>query len=181
MPALTTVRELVAAAGVTKPVLYYYFGSKEGLYLEIMNGIVKQFDQRVEELEVANGTVRQRLVHFFAGMFAAARENLPVVRLAFSIYYGPPQGAPFFDFEAYHEKFFKTVLELVKQGIKAGEFWAGNAEYMAWAVIAAISLANELELAHPDDGLGRRGLARVLKLVLRGIVNQRPKTRVKRA
>ena len=34
--AATTVREIVAAAGVTKPVLYYYFGSKEGLYLEIM-------------------------------------------------------------------------------------------------------------------------------------------------
>ncbi|MEW6332658.1 MAG: helix-turn-helix domain-containing protein, partial [Thermodesulfobacteriota bacterium] len=32
----TTVRELVAAAGVTKPVLYYYFGSKEGLFLELM-------------------------------------------------------------------------------------------------------------------------------------------------
>ncbi len=31
--AATTVREIVAAVGVTKPVLYYYFGSKEGLYL----------------------------------------------------------------------------------------------------------------------------------------------------
>ena len=32
----TTVRELVEAAGATKPVLYYYFGSKEGLFLELM-------------------------------------------------------------------------------------------------------------------------------------------------
>ncbi len=27
----TSVREIVEAAGVTKPTLYYYFGSKEGL------------------------------------------------------------------------------------------------------------------------------------------------------
>src|SRR3954454_15200663 len=27
----TSVREIVAAAGVTKPTLYYHFGSKEGL------------------------------------------------------------------------------------------------------------------------------------------------------
>ncbi|MCE1227092.1 MAG: TetR/AcrR family transcriptional regulator, partial [Geobacteraceae bacterium] len=30
--AATSVRELVEAAGVTKPVLYYYFKNKEGLY-----------------------------------------------------------------------------------------------------------------------------------------------------
>jgi len=32
------VREIVAAAGVTKPVLYYYFRNKEGIYLELMQG-----------------------------------------------------------------------------------------------------------------------------------------------
>jgi AcrR family transcriptional regulator len=34
--AATSVREIVEAAGVTKPVLYYYFQSKEGLYLAIL-------------------------------------------------------------------------------------------------------------------------------------------------
>ena len=33
----TSVREIVAAADVTKPVLYYYFRNKEGLYLEQKN------------------------------------------------------------------------------------------------------------------------------------------------
>jgi AcrR family transcriptional regulator len=32
----TSVQEIVAAAGVTKPVLYYYFRNKEGLYLELL-------------------------------------------------------------------------------------------------------------------------------------------------
>jgi len=32
----TSVREIVEAAGVTKPVLYYYFQSKEGIYLAIL-------------------------------------------------------------------------------------------------------------------------------------------------
>jgi hypothetical protein len=32
----TSVREIVAAAGVTRPVLYYYFRNKEGIYLELL-------------------------------------------------------------------------------------------------------------------------------------------------
>ena len=35
--ATTSVREIVARAGVTKPVLYYYFGNKEGLLQAILD------------------------------------------------------------------------------------------------------------------------------------------------
>ena len=34
--ASTSVREIVARAGVSKPVLYYYFQSKEGLYYALL-------------------------------------------------------------------------------------------------------------------------------------------------
>jgi TetR/AcrR family transcriptional regulator len=33
----TSVREIVEQAGVSKPVLYYYFNSKEGLFLAILD------------------------------------------------------------------------------------------------------------------------------------------------
>ena len=35
--ASTSVREIVARAGVTKPVLYYYFKNKEGLLRSILD------------------------------------------------------------------------------------------------------------------------------------------------
>ena len=41
----TTVREIVADAGVTKPVLYYYFGNKEGIYLELFEDPFRQFEE----------------------------------------------------------------------------------------------------------------------------------------
>ena len=46
--ASTTVREIVEAAGVTKPVLYYYFPNKEGIYLEMMRGAWDRFDALLE-------------------------------------------------------------------------------------------------------------------------------------
>jgi TetR/AcrR family transcriptional regulator len=179
--AAATVREIVEAAGVTKPILYYYFRNKEGVYLEILRCGFRDFEKLLESCRIYKGNVKERILRLAAETHKLWCSHIEAARLMQSIYYGPPQGAPFFDFDVYHDKFFRTVLDLVKEGVKTGEFKVGNAEYMAWAVIAAISLANELELAHPDGGLGRRGLAQVLRLVLRGIANERPKTRIKRA
>ena len=47
--AATTVREIVERAGVTKPVLYYYFRSKEGIYLDLMREPFSEFAALVEE------------------------------------------------------------------------------------------------------------------------------------
>ena len=45
--AATTVREIVKAAGVTKPVLYYYFRNKEGIFLELMRATYVKFNSLV--------------------------------------------------------------------------------------------------------------------------------------
>lgn len=177
--AAATVREIVQAAGVTKPILYYYFGNKEGVYLEILTTVFREFDQLLEDSQHYRGSSRERLLQLANQTHSLFCARIEVARLMQSIYYGPPQGAPFFDFDVFHDKYFKTVLVLVKQGIKSREFRSGNAEYMTWAIIGAISLANELVLAHPNDGLGHQGLTEVLKLVFRGIVAERREVRSK--
>jgi AcrR family transcriptional regulator len=179
--AAASVREIVEAAGVTKPILYYYFGSKEGVYLEILQSGFRDFNRLLEQARSYRGSVKAQILQLADETHRLWCSHIEAARLMQSIYYGPPQGAPFFNFDVYHEKFYKTVRNLVERGIKGGELRAANPEYMTWAVIAAISLANELELAHPDDGLGRRGLSELLKLVFKGIANERPKARVKKA
>ena len=63
--AATTVREIVAAVGVSKPVLYYYFGSKEGIFFELMREPFRKFDAVLEESEKDGGSARERLLHLF--------------------------------------------------------------------------------------------------------------------
>jgi len=167
--AATTVREIVAAAGVTKPVIYYYFGSKEGLYLEIMNGISALFDQRLEELEVASGTVRERLVHFFAGMLASARENLAVVRLAFSIYYGPPQGAPFIDFHRFFDQTLARVDALIAEGMQLGEIRSAPRKPLVWALVGSYHTILEEQVCRTPARIDRDGLIQVINMILDGV------------
>jgi TetR/AcrR family transcriptional regulator len=176
----TTVREIVAAAGVTKPVLYYYFRNKEGIYLELIRGAFAKFDALLDSSRGQRGSVTERLLHLSDQVFSLFMENIEVVRLMYSIYYGPPQGAPFFDFDTYHLKFQDAIRRLVKEGIRKGEFHTGNANDMVWAVIGAVNVAMEVRLCHPEMGMERKRLVRILRLILQGISAQRARQEEKR-
>jgi TetR/AcrR family transcriptional regulator len=167
--AAATVREIVGAAGVTKPVLYYYFRNKEGIYLELMRQAFARLDELIAGSVGERGSATQKLLRLCDRTYTLFMENVKLARVMYSIYYGPHQGAPFFDFDAYHLKFQEAVRGLVQEGIRNGEFRKGNSEDMTWAILGAINVAMEVHLGHIELELGREGLARVLKLILQGI------------
>jgi AcrR family transcriptional regulator len=176
----TTVREIVAAAGVTKPVLYYYFRNKEGIYIELIRGAFAKFDALLDASRTQRGSATERLLHLSDQAFSLFMENIEVARLMYSIYYGPPQGAPFFDFDTYHTKLHDAIRRLVKEGIRKGEFHTGNANDMMWALLGAVNVAMEVRLCHPEIGMERKRLVRILRLILQGISSQRARQEEKR-
>ena len=167
--AATTVREIVGAAGVTKPVLYYYFRNKEGIYLELMQQAFAKMEDLVAISLEDQGSPTQKLLTFSDRAYSLFMENIKAVRLMYAIYYGPHQGAPFFDFDAYHLKFLEAIRRLIEEGIRKGEFHKGNAGDITWLILGAINVVMEAHLGHPEMGIGREGLARVLNLIFRGI------------
>lgn len=166
----TTVRELCEAAGISRPVLYYYFKSKEGLYLELMKGAYATFESTVSDLTAYSGSARERIIHFCEGVFDTAISNLPMVRLIYSIYYGPPQGAPSYNLDQYFERMLEVVSGLVQLGIEQGEIRTGNIVDMAWAIMSCQNTALEEQLCHPQSPrIDRAGMTRMLNLLFSGI------------
>jgi TetR/AcrR family transcriptional regulator len=166
----TTVREIVTATGVTKPVLYYYFHNKEGLYLELMRGAFSKLDALLDTTGKYEGRAEQKLKQLCAQFFPLFQENIKIVQIMYSIYYGPHQGAPFFDFDSYHLKFHQTVQRIVEEGVRKKEFIDGNASEMSWLILGAVNITMELELAHPEWRLGQDGLMRMLDLIFQGLI-----------
>jgi TetR/AcrR family transcriptional regulator len=164
----TTVREIVAFAGVTKPVLYYYFRNKEGIYIELIRGAFAKFDALLDETRKERGKSIERLLRFSDRVFALFMENIKVARLMYSIYYGPPQGAPFFDFDALHLRLQEAVRSLIRKGIRQGELPKGNVEDRVWIILGAVNMAMEINLSHPERAIDRKGFVRILNLILRG-------------
>jgi AcrR family transcriptional regulator len=171
--AATTVREIVNRAGVTKPVLYYYFRNKEGIYLDLMREPFGRFTAIVEETLLEAGSARERLFRLCLRVYDIFIENIDAARVMYSIYYGPPQGAPFVDFDAYHHRFQEAVLQVVREGVRDGEFRRVNLDDAVLAVIGPLNVAMEVELCHPPQSIGRDGVRRVLELVLEGIATDR--------
>jgi len=168
----TSVREIVAAAGVTKPVLYYYFKSKEGVYLELMNRTRQRFLATLDEARQRQGTVVERLLKLVDDLIGLCTKDIKAVRLIHSVYYGLPQDTPYVDFQAFHVMLHEAVNALVAEGIGNGEFRQGDPQEMTWALSGALHMAIEVELNHPELTLGRAGLARVMKMIFNGIAAQ---------
>jgi len=167
--AATSVRELCEAAGVTKPVLYYYFKSKEGLYLELMEGSYTIFESTVAELTMYTGGILNQIIRFCEGVFDTGMANMPILRLIYSIYYGTPQGAPNFNLDKYYDRMLEIICGLIQEGVDQGEISAGNVEDMTWAVLSCLNTALEEQLCHQYPRIDRATMARMLGLLFSGI------------
>jgi TetR/AcrR family transcriptional regulator len=167
--AATTVNEIVAATGVTKPALYYYFRNKEGIYLELMQDALAKFEVILDTTLMAKGRASKKIGSLCDKLLALIIQNIQLAKVLYALSFGPPQGAPFFDSDVFHFKFRDAVGRLVDEGIAKGEFRRANRMDMAWAILGAVNIAIEVELCQPELSIGREGLARVLALIFDGL------------
>ena len=172
--AATSVREIVEMAGVTKPALYYHFDSKEGIYLAILDDLVKIADEGIAASRVASGTARERLEGFLLGIYGLFETRKAWVRMINAVFWGPAQGVPPFDFETFHTKLLNVISEIVTEGIASGELRAAEPDDVTLALMGVLSFNMDLTLAHPELGLGKDGLRRVLDLLFSGLAAPAP-------
>ena len=164
----TTVRELVLEAGVTKPVLYYYFGSKEGLFLELMRTHFGRLEAVVDLYRKGEGSVRKRLTAMMDSGFSYTQQERDFIRLMHAVYFGPPGEAPYFDFDAYHQRYHDLITRLLEEGIERGEFRPGNPGDMAWVLLGTVEIAIEDQICCQVSRIDREILRRLLDLVFDG-------------
>lgn len=178
--ASTSVREIVGAAGVTKPVLYYYFKSKKGIYLELLTKPFSQLEKIIDEALCESGTFRDRIAGLYSRIFTLFVEKIKEARLMYSIYYGPPQGAPFIDFEAYHLKMRELTGKMLKEALKRGEIKNADADTTTWLLIGTLNLAMEEQLCHRNPEIDLKGLLRMLDLIFLWMTSGKKKRKGKR-
>jgi TetR/AcrR family transcriptional regulator len=176
----TTVREVVEVAGVTKPVLYYYFGSKEGLFLELMRTHFGRLEAVVDVYRQEKVSIRKRLMAMLDKGFLYVQQHRDFVRLMHVVYFGPSGEAPHFDFDAYHQRYHDLIARFMEAGIEKGEFRSGNAGDMAWIILGAIEIAIEDQISRQAPRINRETLQRLLTLVFDGLAADDDKGKGKR-
>jgi len=89
------VQEIADTAGITKPTLYYYFGSKEGLLDTILSTYFATLFDRLEKASIYQGDVKNTLEEVTRTYFSFASSNLAFYRFQLSCWFSPPQSAAF--------------------------------------------------------------------------------------
>ncbi len=79
----TTMDDIAAAAGVTKPLLYQHFRSKRALFLELLSDVAQELLERITEAASGAPTPRLAVEQGFSAYFHYALEHESAFRLLF--------------------------------------------------------------------------------------------------
>jgi AcrR family transcriptional regulator len=74
-----SIRDIVQACGLSNAALYYHFGNKQNLYVEVIREFVASVVQPVQEAEAGSGSSRERLTRMvlaFARFISDSRSEL---------------------------------------------------------------------------------------------------------
>ena len=115
------VDRIAAKARVNKAMLYYHFGSKRALYIEVLRDMFRAVGARVRAIADGPGTAAEKLEIWVATIIeeAAARPWFPPIMLR-----ELASGAPRFDPETFAmmNAVFAGVRDIIVQGQREGRF-----------------------------------------------------------
>lgn len=166
--AATSVREIVAAAGVSKPVLYYYFSNKEGIYHEIVRFGLERVDSMISAVKAMHCPVSRKILQLFESTIDSIKEDIQIIRLLYAVQYGTFRELPAVNLEDIQDRFDDAVLDLVKEGIGNGELIPDDPSMMRWVLVGAMSISIDMMIFRPELGGGRESLGRMVTMILRG-------------
>jgi AcrR family transcriptional regulator len=171
--AAASVREIVEIAGVTKPALYYHFGSKEGLLTTVLEEAAREFTRAMERGVGRPGTARDRLFAICADLHGLFQEHVPTVRVAHSVFFGPVEGAPQFDFSTFDRDMERTVRQIIEEGQEAGDIaLCASPADISLVILGIIAVFATRHLHAGVEPLDLDSMKRVLGLVLDGALGQ---------
>jgi len=164
----TYVREIVEKAGVSKPVLYYYFQSKEGLFYAILEWATDVQQNVLNEVFQASGTVLERFIYLYRQVYEGIQEYQSLYKMIHGLIYGPPQGAPEYDFYKFQADMFVAVKRIYTEGLSAGEIKRADEDEVAFLVLSLIDFCLNIDNAAPEMADSQRP-ERLLRLAFQGL------------
>jgi len=141
-----SVNELTAAAGITKPTLYYYFGSKEGLFEAMFQLHYARLNSIIEENAVYSPNpneyekdILKTLSKVTKAYFSYAKSNEAFYMCILANLSMPRSSAVFKIVEKHHFTQFDIIENMFKNMAKIHGNLKGKAKMLTWSFIGTIN------------------------------------------
>jgi AcrR family transcriptional regulator len=134
-----SMREISEQSNVSKPTIYYYFGSKEGIFRELLETGMKygvDFSRKIAESEFP---AKEKLVKILQNQFKLSCVH-PEFSKFFMMVFLTSENIPFAeDFKRHVRAHKKLLVNIFKEGIQSGEFGAGANPELATEIFVAVT------------------------------------------
>jgi AcrR family transcriptional regulator len=116
----TSVREIVEAAGVAKPTLYYYFRSKEGLAQALLTVPLKGLVATLRNLVTAEADPIRCMQRVLEAHYTFCRDDPDRSRFIYSLFFGPLRSEVAGELEPFKADLFGWTEAAVRRLAEAG-------------------------------------------------------------
>jgi TetR/AcrR family transcriptional regulator len=157
------VREIVEMAGVTKPTLYHYFHSKQGLFSALVEACGEEFLSAVRRDAEYRGDITRTLAVLAGDFFTFAAGHEKFYRMMLAQYFSPPDCEIHETVMAYNMDVFAPIERL----FRAAEMDHGNMKGRSAAYAATF-----IGMLNTYIGLYLNGYAKLSKETSRRALHQ---------
>lgn len=106
------VQEIVEAAGVTKPSLYHYFGSKHGLLEALLAEYLDKLYSQVEQAAEYRNDLPYTIELVIKAFFDFARQYPLFYQMQLGLWFAPPASEAYLTVSRYNEKQYRLIKEV---------------------------------------------------------------------
>jgi AcrR family transcriptional regulator len=146
--AATSLREIAEDAQASKPMIYYYFGSKETLYASIVQEILEEMEAAIRAGLPKNAGPAERLVEFCAAYVDYFLHKEEVIALVLREVFGLGDAMARFS-ETLGEHVRRPLDEILEAGMADGSF---SSDHVGRCATAITGIMNMFILAHVFGG-----------------------------
>ncbi len=157
------VQEIVEAAGVTKPTLYHYFGSKSGLMQALLAENFAPLDNSLAQAAAYRHDLTKNLRDVAGAYFRFAQAHTDFYRVLLSIWLAPPESEAQRLAEALNERQQRRLEEMFVQAAQDHGNMRGRQREYAAAFLGLVNTYASLAL---------NGYARLDEALLRDIIHR---------
>jgi AcrR family transcriptional regulator len=157
----TSVREIVQAADVTNPMLYYYFDNKEGLFRTLItflfDVVAIEIGEALEEAEDFEAAIEAVITSYFE---ACLRSPI-ALQFVYTVLFGPKESTPSFDVFSARAELAERIAGAIQTATDRGEFEPQpgfDTEFVTELLLGVINnhLMRALKLAEQCQGHEQR-------------------------
>lgn len=138
--AATSLREVSEDAQTTKPMIYYYFGSKEGLYASIVRQILEEMADGIRSHMPAEAPVREQIIAFCQSYLDHFLQQEEIIALVLREVFGLG-GVPMAEFsQALSERVRQPLDAIILRGMETGVLRQDSVPTCATAVTGILNM-----------------------------------------